>query len=55
MILLNNNILGLLLKNEIGLVDIINKQIISKTNIYEGRPEAFTLMNNKTILIGKKI
>ena len=51
MLLLNNNIMGLLLKNEIGLVDVIHKQIINKTNIYEGKPETITLMRNKTILV----
>ena len=51
MILLNNNILGILLKNEIGLVDIIHKQIIAKSNIYEGKPETITLMKDKTLLI----
>ena len=51
MVLLNSNILGILLKNEIGLVDIIHKQIISKCNIYEGKPETITLMKDKTVLI----
>ena len=51
MILLNNNILGILLKNEVGLIDIVHKQIITKCNIYEGKPETITLMKDKTILI----
>ena len=51
MAMLNNNILGLLLKNEIGLVNVMHKQIMSKINIYEGKPETITLMKNKTILI----
>lgn len=51
MILINNNILGLLLKNEICLIDVAHKQIISKTKISEGKPETIILMKNKTILI----
>ena len=51
MILLNNNIMGILLKNEIGLVDITHKQVIHKCNIYGGKPETITLMRDKTILI----
>ena len=51
MVLLNNNILGILLKNEIGLVDINHKQIINKSNIYEGKPETITIMKDKTILV----
>ena len=51
MVMINNNILGLLLKNEIGLVNVIHKQIMSKINIYEGKPETITLLKNKTILI----
>ena len=51
MILLNNNILGILLKNEIGLIDVVHKQIITKCKIYEGKPETITLMKDKTILV----
>ena len=51
MILLNNNILGILLKNEIGLVDVVHKQIITKCKIYEGKPETITLMKDQTILV----
>ena len=51
MILVNNNILGILLKNEIGLIDIAHKQIITKCNIYEGKPETLTLLKDKTLLV----
>ena len=51
MILLNNNILGILLKSEVGLIDIVHKQIITKCKIYEGKPETITLMKDKTVLI----
>ena len=51
MVLLNSNILGILLKSEIGLVDITHKQVIHRCNIYEGKPETITLMKDKTLLI----
>ena len=51
MVLLNSNILGILLKSEIGLVDIAHKQVIHRCNIYEGKPETITLMKDKTLLI----
>ena len=51
MVLLNSNILGILLKTEIGLVDITHKQVIHRCNIYEGKPETITLMKDKTLLV----
>jgi hypothetical protein len=51
MILLNSNILGILLKNEIGLVDIAHRQVIHKCNIYGGKPETITKMKDNTILV----
>ena len=51
MILINNNILGILLKNEVGLIDIVHKQLITKCSIYEGKPETITLMKDNTILV----
>ena len=51
MVLMDSNILGILLKNEIGLVDVNHKQIIHKCNIFGGKPETITLMKDKTILI----
>ena len=51
MVLLNSNILGILLKTEIGLVDITYKQVIHRCNIYEGKPETITLMKDKTLLV----
>jgi len=50
-VLLNSNILGILLKSEIGLVDITHKQVIHRCNIYDGKPETITLMKDKTLLI----
>ena len=51
MILINSNILGILLKNEIGLVDIAHRQVIHKCNIYGGKPETITMMKDNTILV----
>ena len=51
MVLLNNNLLGILLKDEIGLVDITHRQVIHRCSIYGGKPETLTLMKDKTLLI----
>ena len=51
MVLLNSNILGILLKNEIGLVDIAHRQVIHKCNIYGGKPETITMMKDNTVLV----
>ena len=51
LVLINSNILGILLKDEIGLVDITHRQVIHRCSIYGGKPETITLMKDKTLLI----
>ena len=50
---INMDILGVLLKNEVGLINIHTKQILNKISLNEKSiPEIILSMNDKTVLVG---